>query len=359
MSEQLTIAIAQVNPTVGAIGANANRVRTARAEAAALDADLVVFGELVICGYPPEDLVLKPAFQRAVRKAVEALAGETSDGGPAILIGAPWSVDGALHNAALLLDGGKIAAVRLKHELPNYGVFDEKRVFQPGPLPGPIPFRGARLGVMICEDMWFPDVGECLDESGAEMFVVITGSPYETEKYADRLGFAVARVTEAGLPLLYVHIVGGQDELVFDGASFVLGADCSLRAKAQSFVEELLITQWRRAGDAWVCDEGPVSLAPDPDEGVYRALVLGLRDYVTKNGFPGVLIGLSGGIDSAISAAVAVDALGPDRVHCVMMPSPYTSQESLDDAAECARLLGVQLDTIPIGPAMAASRMGT
>jgi len=221
-------------------------------------------------------------------------------------------------------------------------------------LPGPMPFRGVRLGVMICEDMWFPDVGECLDESGAEMFVVLNGSPFETQKYDDRLGFAVARVTEAGLPLMYVHIVGGQDELVFDGASFVLGADRSLRAKAQSFVEELLITQWWRAGDAWVCDEGPISVAPEPDEATYRALVLGLRDYVTKNGFPGVLIGLSGGIDSALSAAVAVDAIGADRVHCVMMPSPYTSQESLDDAAECARLLGVRLDSINIGPAMEA-----
>jgi NAD+ synthase len=354
MSERMTIAIAQVNPTVGAIGANAARVRAARAQAANLGADLVLFGELVICGYPPEDLVLKPAFQGAVQKAVEALAEETADGGPAMLVGAPWVADGALYNAALLLDDGKIAAVRLKHELPNYGVFDEKRVFRVGPLPGPIPFRGARLGVMICEDMWFPDVAECLDESGAELFVVINGSPYETDKYDDRLGYAVARVTEAGLPLIYVHIVGGQDELVFDGASFVLGADCSLRAKAPSFVEELLITEWRRAGEAWVCDEGPISLAPSPQGGIYRALVLGLRDYVTKNGFPGVLIGLSGGIDSAISAAVAVDALGPERVHCVMMPSPYTSQESLDDAAECARLLGVKLDTINIGPAMAA-----
>jgi len=354
MSDQLTIAIAQLNPTVGAIAANAERVRKARAQAAQQGADLVVCGELVISGYPPEDLVLKPAFQAAVEQAVAKLAAETGDGGPAVLLGAPWRVDDALYNAALLLDGGEVAAERRKHELPNYGVFDEKRVFRAGPLPGPMPFRGVRLGVMICEDMWFPDVGECLDESGAEMFIVLNGSPFETQKYDDRLGFAVARVTEAGLPLMYVHIVGGQDELVFDGASFVLGADRSLRAKAQSFVEELLITEWRRAGDAWVCDEGPISTAPDPDEGTYRALVLGLRDYVNKNGFPGVLIGLSGGIDSALSAAVAVDALGPERVHCVMMPSPYTSQESLDDAAECARLLGVKLDNIDIGLAMEA-----
>ena len=350
----MTIAIAQVNPTVGAISANAARIRAIRAEAATLDADLVVFGELVICGYPPEDLVLKPAFQHSVRTTVEALAAETADGGPALLIGAPWQVDGALYNAALLLDGGEVAAVRLKHELPNYGVFDEKRVFQPGPLPGPISFRGTRLGVMICEDMWFADVAECLDESGAEMFIVLNGSPYETYKYDDRLGYAVARITEAGLPLVYVHLVGGQDELVFDGASFVLGADCTLLAKAPSFVEELLITQWRRAGEAWICEPAPISAAPEPDEANYRALVLGLRDYVNKNGFPGVLIGLSGGIDSALSAAVAVDALGAERVHCVMMPSPYTSQESLDDAAECAALLGVRLDTVNISPAMAA-----
>jgi NAD+ synthase len=354
MSETINIAIAQINPTVGAIAANAARVHAARAEAALAGADLVVFGELVICGYPPEDLVLKPAFQRAVEAAVEDLAAVTTDDGPAMLIGAPWLVDGTLYNAALLLEGGEVAAVRLKHQLPNYGVFDEKRVFASGPLPGPIAFRGVRLGVMICEDMWYGDVAECLDESGAEIYVVLNGSPFEADKQDDRLNFAVARVTESNLPIIYVNLVGGQDELVFDGGSFVIGADRSLRAKAPEFEEELLITEWRQAGESWVCEAGPIAKGLEISDAIYRALVLGLRDYVGKNGFPGVLIGLSGGIDSALSAAVAVDALGADRVHCVMMPSPYTSQESLDDAAECARLLGIKLDSVNIGPAMAA-----
>jgi len=354
MSDALNIAIAQINPTVGAIAANAGRIRAARAEAAAAGADLVIFGELVICGYPPEDLVLKPTFQRAVEASIQELAAETADGGPGMLIGAPWLVDGQLYNAALLLDGGEITQVRQKHELPNYGVFDEKRVFRQGPLPGPMPFRGVRLGVMICEDMWFPEVAECLDESGAEIFVVLNGSPFETMKHDERLNHAVARVAEAKLPLIYAHIVGGQDELVFDGGSFVIGADCSLRAKMAEFDEQVTVTHWQRDGEAWVCATGDITPSLDIADATYRAMVLGLRDYVGKNGFPGVLIGLSGGIDSALSAAVAVDALGPERVHCVMMPSPYTSQESLDDAAECAGLLGIKLDSINIGPAMKA-----
>jgi len=354
MSDQLSIALAQINPTVGDLSGNVARIRAAAGEAAKAGADLVVYGELVVSGYPPEDLVLKPAFQDAVVAAVDELAALTTDGRPGLLIGAPWRIDGALHNAALMLDGGAVTAVRLKHELPNYGVFDEKRVFAPGPLPGPVAFRGVRLGVMVCEDMWFPDVAECLDESGAELFVVINGSPFETDKLDDRLNYAVARITEAGLSLIYVNLVGGQDELVFDGGSFVLGADHRLLAKAESFVDEVLITEWRRAGDGWICEQGPLSTAGDLLAATYRAMVLGLRDYVNKNGFPGVLLGMSGGIDSALSAAVAVDALGPDRVHCVMMPSPYTSQDSLDDAAECAGLLGARLDTVGIEPAMQA-----
>jgi len=354
MTDQLTIGLAQINPTVGNLPGNVAGITEAAEEAARAGADLVVFGELAVSGYPPEDLVLKPAFQESVEAAVAELAALTADGGPGLLVGAPWRVEGALYNAALLLEAGEVAAVRLKHELPNYGVFDEKRVFAAGPLPGPIPFRGVRLGVMVCEDMWFPDVAECLDESGAEIFVVINGSPFETDKLDDRLNYAVARITESDLPLIYVNLVGGQDELVFDGGSFVLGADRSLRAKAPSFEDEVLITEWRRAGDSWSCDSGPVASAGELTEATYRAMVLGLRDYVNKNGFPGVLLGLSGGIDSALSAAVAVDALGPDRVHCVMMPSPYTSTESLDDAAECARLLGVKLDQVNIEPAMQA-----
>ncbi|WP_035671554.1 NAD+ synthase, partial [Azospirillum brasilense] len=255
----------------------------------------------------------------------------------------------------LLLDGGAVAAIRFKVDLPNYGVFDEKRLFDPGPLPGPINVRGVRLGVPICEDMWSVDVIETLAESGAEILVVPNGSPFELGKHDQRVQLAVRRVTESGLPLLYVNQVGGQDELVFDGASFALGADCRLVAQAPAFTEHLLITRWERGDDdVWSCADTECVAPPEGLESIYAALVLALRDYVTKNGFPGVILGLSGGIDSALSAAIAVDALGADRVHGVMMPSPHTAQDSLDDAAESAELLGCKLDTVPIVPAMEA-----
>ncbi len=354
MTDSLAIALAQINPTVGDVGGNVERLRAARADAANRGADLVVAGELAVSGYPPEDLVLKRAFQDAVEAGVAALAKDTSNGGPALIAGAPWRVNGKLYNAALLLDGGKVAGVQLKHQLPNYGVFDEKRVFAEGPLPGPVPFRGVRLGLMVCEDMWFPDVAECLDESGAEILVVINGSPFETDKHDDRLSLAVARVVESGLPLIYVNQVGGQDELVFDGASFVLGSDRQYRAKARSWQEQILLTAWSRADGGWSCDQAEVAPELAMPDAIYRALVLGLRDYVDKNGFPGVLIGLSGGVDSALTAAVAADALGSKRVHCVMMPSPYTSRESVEDATAVAKGLGVKLDSISIEPAMRA-----
>ena len=363
MTDSLAIAIAQIDPTVGAMDANVALIRAARAEAAAEGADLVVTGETSVTGYPAEDLVLKPLFLDRARAAVELLAADTADGGPGLIVGAPWREAGAaagplrhhVHNAALLLDGGEITAIRFKHDLPNYSVFDEKRVFKAGPLPGPVNFRGVRLGLMICEDMWTPDVAECLEESGAEILLVTNGSPFEADKIDERLQLAVARVTETGLPLVYVNQVGGQDELVFDGASFVLDAERTLCAQLPAFEPTLAVTRWQRgAAGLWGCAAGERT---PPETGVapiYRALVLGLRDYVDKNRFPGVVIGLSGGIDSALSAAVAVDALGAARVHCVMMPSPYTSTDSLEDAAEAAALLGVKLDEIAIEPAMRA-----
>jgi len=354
MTDTLTIALAQLNPVVGDIDGNIGLIREARAEAAAAGADLVVASELVVCGYPPEDLVVRPIVQQTIERAVTALAAETADGGPALLIGAPWVEDGRLYNAALLLDGGEIATKRYKHDLPNYGVFDEKRVFDAGPLPGPVNFRGVRLGVMVCEDMWTVDVAECLEESGAEILTVLNGSPYEQDKWDTRLNLAVARATECRMPLIYVNQVGGQDELVFDGASFVIGADASLRAQMPAWETGVQITEWSRDGDKWICAETDRHPPPEGDPAIYSAMVLGLRDYVRKSGFPGVLIGMSGGIDSALTAAVAADALGPDAVHCVMMPSPYTSQESLDDAAEACRLLGAPLDSVSIGPAMSA-----
>ena len=355
MTKNLTIALAQINPVVGDVLGNAERLLMARHEAARSGADLVVYSELVLIGYPPEDLVLKPALMEQVEAALETLAEHTGDGGPAMLIGAPLAEDGALYNAAFLLDHGRLAAVRKKHELPNYGVFDEKRLFAAGPLNGPMDFRGTRLGVMVCEDMWTADVTECLEESGAEILIVLNGSPFETDKPDHRLNLAVARIAESGLPLVYVNQVGGQDELVFDGASFVLDGDCSLRAQAAAWREHCLITRWRLGDDhRWSCHGGDIAAREEGLAAIYQAMTMGLRDYVAKNRFPGVVIGLSGGIDSALSAAVAVDALGADAVHCIMMPSRYTSQASLDHAAECARLLGLRLDDIAIEPAVAA-----
>ena len=355
MTDHLKIALAQANPTLGSIEANVALAREFRAEAEALGADIVVYPELFLSGYPPEDLVLKPAFQRAAQKAMDELAELTLDGGPAMLMTAPLVEDGKLYNAVCLLEEGRISARRFKNKLPNYGVFDEFRTFKAGPLPGPIPFKGVRLGVMICEDMWYTDVAECLAETGAEMLIVPNGSPYDHSKSDERLNYAVERVTETGLPLIYLNQIGGQDELVFDGASFVLNADRSLPVQMASWKESLVVTDWRRDGKgSWVCETSELTDPGTAMERIYHAMVLGLKDYVEKNRFPGVVLGLSGGIDSALSAAVAVDALGSDRVHCVMMPSKYTSKESLEDAAECAALLKTRLDTISIAPGVAA-----
>lgn len=346
----LRLSIAQLNPVVGDVAGNLEKARRARATAAGQNADLVVFSELFIAGYPPEDLVLKPAFQAVCRSAVETLARETSDGGPAVLIGVPWRQDGKLYNAAALLDGGRIKGLRFKSNLPNYGVFDEKRVFAAGPLPGPMDFHGIRLGVPVCEDIWEADVVECLHETGAEILVVLNGSPYHHGKQLQRMNIAVSRVIESNLPLIYVNQIGGQDELVFDGASFALHADKTLAFQMSSFREEIALTEWKREGGAWKCVSGPNAPVAEGDEADYEACVLGLRDYVDKNGFPGVVLGMSGGIDSALCAAIAADALGPERVHCVMLPYKYTVQDSLNDAERCAKALGVRYDTIPIAP---------
>jgi len=353
MGGPLSLALAQVNPTVGDIDGNRQRLREARAAAPA-GCDLVITGELGLAGYPPEDLVLKRVFQDRVEGAVGMLAAETADGGPAILVGAPWRCDGQLHNAALLLDGGRIADVRLKYDLPNYGVFDEKRVFRAGPLPEPIDFRGARLGVMICEDMWTPAVAGHLAQRGAELLVVLNGSPFEVDKPEVREDLAAKRCAETGLPLIYVNLVGGQDELVFDGASFALTAEGAVSVRAPAWLAGVTPSRWQPGPQGLQCAAGDVASNVNGLESVYQAMTVGLRDYVGKNRFPGVIIGLSGGIDSALTAAVAVDALGHERVHCVMMPSPYTSSDSLEDAAEVARLLGVQLDSVGIEPAMRA-----
>ena len=353
MTNRLNIAMAQLNQRVGDLAGNAAKMLEWRAKAA--DADLIVFPEQQLIGYPAEDLVLKPAF--AARAAVELakLAEATADGGPAMLVGSIFLDDGALYNGIALLDGGQIAAVRYKHELPNYGTFDEKRIFAAGPMPEPMLFKGVRIGVPICEDGWLAPVSIHLKERGAELLISTNGSPYEIDKDDRRLEevFA-ARVRETGLPLMFLNRVGGQDELVFDGSSFVLNADGAAAHRLPDWEEHLRMTHWTRGDDGWQCADGPKALWEDHPADIYSAMVTGLRDYVNTNGFPGVVLGMSGGIDSAICAAIAADALGPDRVWCVMLPSRYTSQSSLDDAAQCAKMIGCRIDTIPISPAVGA-----
>ncbi|MBI3698830.1 MAG: NAD+ synthase [Afipia sp.] len=354
---QFVVTLAQLNPVVGDVAGNAAKARAARSRAKSDGADVVVFPELFMAGYPPEDLVLKLAFQAACRTEIETLARETSDGGPAMLIGTPWVDGGKLYNACALLDEGRIAAIRYKVNLPNYGVFDEKRVFARGPVSGPVTIRSVRVGIPICEDTWmeesadYENVVECLHETGAEILIVPNGSPYTREKYDMRMSVSVARVAESHLPLIYVNEVGWQDELVFDGTSFGLNADKSLAFQLPSFVENITTVKWTKGEAGWTC-KGPVAPLLEGDKADYAACVLGLRDYVTKTGFPGVLLGVSGGIDSALCAAMAVDALGVDKVRGVMLPYRFTAQVSLDDAAKLAHALGFKYEVLPIADAV-------
>jgi NAD+ synthase len=349
-SGTIRIAVAQLNPTVGDIAGNLAKAREARADAARHGADLVLFTELFIAGYPPEDLVLKPAFLKACLKAVEALALDTADGGPAVIMGYPRTDGDRRFNSVAVLDGGRIIASRDKVDLPNYGEFDEKRVFHVGEMPGPVAIRGVRIGIPVCEDIW-GDLGVCetLSESGAEILLVPNGSPYYRGKVDVRHQVVLRQVIESGLPMIYANQVGGQDELVFDGASFGMNADKSLAFQMSQFEETVSIVTFKRQADGqWTCSNGPVSVIPDREEADYRACMLGLRDYVNKNGFRNVVLGLSGGIDSAICAALAVDALGEERVRTVMLPYRYTSQSSFTDAEACARALGCRYDTVAI-----------
>ena len=349
----LSIATAQINPIVGDISGNTDRIRRGRDFARTHGADLVVFSELAIVGYPPEDLVLRPALVSAAARALEELRCESTSG-PGLVVGLPWMNDGHLHNAVALVADGR-TQIRFKHELPNYGVFDEKRVFVSGPLPSPVEFRGIRIGLPICEDIWLPDCARSLSQQGAELLLVPNGSPFEVEKFSDRIDLSRQRVTQSGLPLMYVNQVGGQDELVFDGGSFVMNADGELAQLLPFWRESVVVTRWIKGSGGFRC-VGETSWSEPPRlDAIYSAMMLGLQDYVRKNGFRGVVLGLSGGIDSALTAVVAVDALGPERVRGVRLPSRFTSEASMNDAAESARRLGIRLDTIAIGQTVDAA----
>lgn len=345
----LRIAIAQLNPTVGDIAGNLALALEAYGDAKRHGADLVLFPELFISGYPPEDLVMRPAFLAACDAAVKEFAAQTKGDGPGAVMGVPMLRDGKRLNGVAVIDDGQIIAERYKVDLPNYGEFDEKRVFQAGEMPGPVDFRGVRIGIPICEDIW-GELGVCetLAESGAEILLVPNGSPYYRGKVDIRHQVVLKQVIESELPIIYCALLGGQDELVFDGASFAFNADRSLAFQMSQFEAQVTVTTWKRNGDVWVCSDGPMSVIPQAEEADYRACMFGLRDYVNKNGFKNVVLGMSGGIDSAICAALAVDALGEERVRCVMMPYTYTAKESLTDAEAGARALGCRYDVVPI-----------
>jgi NAD+ synthase len=353
MTDRLVLAAVQANPVLGAIETNEALARERLSEACGQGADLAVFSELFLSGYPPEDLALKPAVQRDCKAAIERLALATAKGCAAVV--------GFIHpgttrprNAAAFLADGEIKAIAFKTDLPNYGVFDEKRVFEPGVGATAFDLKGVRIGLPICEDIWGRGSCAMLKAQGAEILVVPNGSPFRDTSDDERLTVARARVAETGLPLLYVNQMGGQDELVFDGASFALQADGGFAMRLPMCEDALGLSTWSREASGWRCVEAPMAQWPERDEALYRVMVQGLRDYVNKSGFPSVILGLSGGIDSALTAAVAVDALGPERVRCVMLPSRYTSRDSLEDAEACARNLGVAYQTIPIEPSVAA-----
>jgi NAD+ synthase len=352
MVDRLRIALAQMTQRVGDLDSNAAAILEMRRKAG--DCDLLLCPELQLVGYPPEDLVLKPEFVRRAHECTAGLVAATLEPGPAILFGTIAAEGSATYNVMLLANGGQILGRTAKRELPNYGTFDEKRIFTPGPLPEPIEFEGVKIGVPICEDIWAEIVCAHLAEAGADLLLVPNGSPYELDKDDTRYRLVRSRALETALPIAYLNRVGGQDELVFDGSSFIVHPDGERIVQMAEWNEALLITDWMRTSEGWRCmTREDHKLDPFPQD-VYRAMMMGLHDYVFSNGFSGVILGLSGGIDSALSAAVAVDALGPDKVWGVMLPSKYTSEESLEDARDCARLLGCRHDVVSIAPAVTA-----
>jgi len=352
-ADRFRLTLAQLNPVVGDIAGNAAKARSAWAEAKAAGADMLALTEMFITGYQTQDLILKRVFADATEAAILALAADCAEG-PAIGIGGPARVGDRLHNAWWVLQGGKVVAKVLKHHLPNSDVFDEKRIFSPADVSGPYRIGPIRIGTPICEDAWHPDVAETLAETGAEILLVPNGSPYHRGKPNLRLNLMVARVVETGLPLVYLNMVGGQDDQVFDGSSMVLNPGGALAVQMPQFDTCLTHVDFTRGPEGWRAEPGMIAEIPRIWEADYRACVMGLQDYMAKTGFRRVVLGLSGGIDSAIVATIAADALGPENVRCVMLPSAYTSEHSLEDAGEVARNLGCRLDTVPIGGAQAA-----
>ncbi|MCR9149989.1 MAG: NAD+ synthase [Rhodobacteraceae bacterium] len=350
MAERFRLTLAQLNPTVGALSANAGKALNAWQAGRDAGADMVALPEMFVTGYQTQDLIRRPAFQREAMAAVDRLARKTAEG-PALGIGGPWVEDGRLYNAYFVLSGGKVMARMLKHHLPNDDVFDEVRLFSSGPISGPYRIGPLRLGTPVCEDAWYEDVAETLAETGAEVLLVPNGSPYRRAKQDLRFNVTVARVVETGLPLIYLNTVGGQDDQVFDGASFALNPGGELALQMPAMEEAITHIDLENGAEGWRIVPGERVLLPDDWEMDYHAMVLGLRDYLGKSGFSKVLLGLSGGVDSALVATIAADAIGPENLRCVMLPSRYTSPASLEDAAAVARALGCRLDEVPItGP---------
>ena len=347
MTDTFELALAQDNPTVGALDTNAGRIIEIWRQAADHGVDMVAFPEMFLSGYPVQDLVLKPAFVEACQRRIPMIA-EACRQGPAVAFGAPHTANGRRHNAYFVLHRGEVAARILKHRLPNTEVFDEARQFDPGPVCGPYRIGPVRIGSPICEDAWSEDVCETLAESGAEILLVPNGSPYHRRKMDERVVRMVARVIETGLPLAYLNMTGGQDDQVFDGGSFVLNRRGELAVQMPVLESVTEIVSFRRETDGWRAAEGSKAELPDEWEQDYRVMVESVRDYLAKSGFSRVLVGLSGGVDSALVATVAADAVGPDRLRCVMLPSGYTSAESIEDASLTAANLGCRLDEIRI-----------
>ena len=349
MITKIKIALAQLNPSVGNVKLNIDKLINERSKLND-DIDILVAPELYVSGYPIDDLVLREDFLELVNQEINRLASCTKDNKSTIIVGAPRKFENSIRNSVYVIENGSILTCRDKYELPNTGVFDEQRIFNAGKLSGPVNIKGIKIGIPICEDIWKEDVTECLVESGAEIIISINASPYTLNKKNERLSVVISRIRENKIPIVYLNRFGGQDELVFDGASFSLNSDGSIFQSSRSFEKEISIITFSK--DKNWSGTGKIVNSVSKYEGLYKALVLGLRDYVTNNNFPGVILGMSGGVDSALASVIAVDALGSEKVHGIMLPSPYTSKESFKDAKEALKLLNIEYNELNIENAM-------